>query len=85
MHQGFGISQIFKINFTMNQNTYNTYRDIVKSYRQHNLNNINKQAKLNKYISRIEKLLDDEYHYGSSYLDLYFLNKYVDKCKKLLQ
>lgn len=69
----------------MTQDTYNKYCDMVQLYHKYQLDDINNQAKLNNYISRIERLLNDEYRYGSSYLDLYFLKKYINKCEQLVQ
>lgn len=68
----------------MTQDKYNKYCDMVQLYHKYQLDSVN-QAKLNKYISRIERLLNDEYRYGSSYLDLYFLEKYLNKCEQLVQ
>jgi hypothetical protein len=69
----------------MTQDTYNKYCDFIKLYQKYQLDDITEQNKLNKYISRIERLLADEYRYGSSRLDLYFLEKYLNKCEQLVQ
>lgn len=69
----------------MTQDKYNQYCELVQLYHKYQLDDINNQAKLNKYISQIERLLNDEYRYGSSRLDLYFLEKYLNKCEELVQ
>lgn len=69
----------------MTQDKYNKYCELVQLYQKYQLGNLNEQLKLNKYISRVEKLLNDEYRYGSSRLDLYFLEKYMNKCEQLVQ
>jgi hypothetical protein len=69
----------------MSQDKYNKYCELVAMYKKYMMNNELKQAELNKYISRVERLLNDEYRYGSSRLDLYFLEKYLNKCEQLVQ
>jgi hypothetical protein len=69
----------------MSQDKYNKYCELVGLYKKYNLEDSMKQSELNKYITWIEKLLNDEYRYGSSRLDLYFLEKYMNKCEKLVQ
>lgn len=69
----------------MTQDKYHKYCELVAVYKKYMINNELKQAELNKNISRVERLLDAEYRYGSSRLDLYFLQKYFNKCKQLVQ
>lgn len=69
----------------MSQDKYNKYCELVALYKKYNIEDSLKQAELNKYISRVERLLNDEYRYGSSRLDLYFLEKYMNKCEELAQ
>lgn len=69
----------------MTQDKYYKYCELVAVYKKYMINNELKQAELNKNISRVERLLDAEYRYGSSRLDLYFLQKYFNKCKQLVQ
>lgn len=69
----------------MSQDKYHKYCELVALYKKYNIEDALKQAELNKYISRVERLLNDEYRYGSSRLDLYFLEKYMNKCEELVQ
>lgn len=69
----------------MSQDKYNKYCELVALYKKYNIEDALKQAELNQYISRVERLLNDEYRYGSSRLDLYFLEKYMNKCEELVQ
>ena len=68
----------------MTQDKYNQYCELVQLYHKYQLDGVN-QVKLNKYIAQVERLLNDEYRYGSSRLDLYFLQKYLNKCEQLVQ
>ena len=69
----------------MTQEQYNQYCELVQLYHKYQLDDTNNQTKLNKYIAQVERLLNDEYRYGSSRLDLYFLQKYLNKCEQLVQ
>lgn len=69
----------------MTQEQYNQYCELVQLYHKCQLDDTNNQTKLNKYIAQVERLLNDEYRYGSSRLDLYFLQKYLNKCEQLVQ
>ena len=63
----------------MNQKKYNELCEKVEKYKKLNFSD----SKLNNYISKVEKLLNDEYKYGSSWLDIYYLTKYMNKCKQI--
>ena len=65
----------------MTQEEYNKYCDKINNYKKLNLSD----KKLNYYLSKINKLLEDEYKYGSGWLDIYYLNIYLNKCKQIVQ
>jgi hypothetical protein len=69
----------------MNQEKYNEYCDIVSIYKKLNLLNETKQSKLDNYLQKVDRLLFDEYKYGSSWLDIHYLEKYLNKCEKVVQ
>ena len=64
----------------MNQEKYNDYCDKINNYKKLNL----PDQKFNYYLYKVDKLLNDEYKYGSSWLDMYYLSVYLNKCKQLL-
>lgn len=64
----------------MTQDTYNNYCDKIDNYKKLKCKNV----KFNNYLYKIEKLLDDEYKYGSGWLDTVNLNKYLNKCKQIV-
>jgi len=63
----------------MNQQKYNELCEKVEKYKKLNF----LDSKMNNYISKVEKLLNDEYKYGSSCIDIYYLTKYMNKCKQI--
>lgn len=65
----------------MNQEKYNEYCELLRLYKKLDMNDI--QDELNMYIYKAERLLNDEYKYGSSWLDMYYLEKYLNKCEEL--
>lgn len=65
----------------MNQEKYNEYCDTLNLYKKLDQNEI--QDELDMYIYKAERLLNDEYKYGSSWLDIYYLEKYLNKCEEL--
>lgn len=68
----------------MNQEKYQEYCDLISLYKKYDIKESDNN-KLNMYISKAERLLTDEYKYGSSWLDLYFLDKYLNKCEELIR
>jgi len=68
----------------MNQEKYHEYCDLISLYKKYDIKESN-DNKLHVYISKVERILTDEYKYGSSWLDLYFLDKYLNKCEELVQ
>lgn len=68
----------------MNQEKYQEYCDLISLYKKYNIKETD-NYQLYKYISKVERLLMDEYKYGSSWLDLYFLDKYLGKCEELVR
>lgn len=68
----------------MNQEKYQEYCDLISLYKKYDIKESDNNE-LNMYISKAERLLNDEYKYGSSWLDLYFLDKYINKCEELIR
>lgn len=68
----------------MNQETYQEYCDRISLYKKYDIKE-SIDNHLQVYISKAERLLNDEYKYGSSWLDLYLLDKYVNKCEELIR
>jgi len=68
----------------MNQEKYNEYCDLISLYKKYDIKD-SSDNQLHMYISKAERLLTDEYKYGSSWLDLYYLEKYLNKCEQLVQ
>ena len=68
----------------MNQEKYQEYCDLISLYKKYDIKESDNNE-LNMYISKAERLLNDEYKYGSSWLDLYFLDKYLNKCEELIR
>lgn len=64
----------------MNQKKYNELCKKIETYRKLNLSD----SKFNNYLYKVDKLLNDEYKYGSSWIDMYYLMKYVNKCKQIV-
>lgn len=69
----------------MNQQKYNNYCDALSFYKKVHLENGNKQSELDNYVSKVDRLLLDEYKYGSSWLDIHYLEKYLHKCEEFVQ
>lgn len=67
----------------MNQQKYNELCEKVEKYKRLNFSGLESKILLNNYISKVEKLLNDEYKYGSSWIDIYYLTKYMNKCKQI--
>lgn len=74
------MKKIFYFHLNMKQETYNNYCDKIDNYKKLNFKN----KKFNNYLYKIEKLLDHEYKYGSGWLDIYYLSKYLNKCKQIV-
>lgn len=68
----------------MSQDKYNKYCELVALYKKYDIKE-SSDTKLQMYISKAERLLNDEYKYGSSWLDLYLLDKYINKCEELIK
>lgn len=68
----------------MNQETYNKAVERLHVFKKLNLINDTNQTELSKYIEKLGKLLDDEYRYGSSWLEVKFINDYVKKCEEII-
>ena len=69
----------------MTQETYNYSVDRVNFYKKNVYIVDDKlQKDFTKYIVGLEKLLDDEYKYGSSWYDIKMIEKYMDKCEQLV-
>lgn len=69
----------------MNQQKYNDYCDTARFYKKLNLEHDTKQSKLDNYLHKVDRLLLDEYKYGSSWLDIHYLEKYLNKCEEVVQ
>jgi hypothetical protein len=69
----------------MNQQKYNYYCDAARLYKKLNLEDSIKQSKLDNYLYKVNRLLLDEYKYGSSWLDIHYLEKYLNKCEEVVQ
>lgn len=67
----------------MTQEKYNEYCELIALYKKLDMDELQMQDELNLYIYKAERLLDDEYKYGSSWLDIYYLEKYLNKCEEL--
>jgi hypothetical protein len=70
----------------MNQEKYNELCDIMRVYKKtiNLLLNEKDQRDLERCVKKLEKLLDDEYKYGSSWYDIRMIEKYMDKCNKIV-
>jgi hypothetical protein len=69
----------------MNQEKYNDYCDTARCYKKVNLEDEKKQSELDNYLNKVDRLLLDEYKYGSSWLDIHYLEKYLNKCEEFVQ
>jgi len=69
----------------MNQEKYNEYCDSVRCYKKLSLEDETKQSELDNYLHKVDRLLLDEYKYGSSWLDIHYLEKYLNKCEEFVQ
>ena len=69
----------------MNQQKYNDYGDTLRFYKKVNLEDEKKQTELDNYLNKVDRLLLDEYKYGSSWIDIHYLEKYLNKCEKVVQ
>jgi len=70
----------------MNQEKYNELCDIMRVYKKtiNLLLNEKDKQDLERCVKKLEKLLNDEYKYGSSWYDIRMIEKYMDKCNKIV-
>lgn len=70
----------------MLQMEYNNIIEKIKYYKKNMYimdDNI-QQKNMNNYIIKLEKMLDDEYKYGSSLYEYKLIQKYINKCENLV-
>jgi len=64
----------------MLQNTYNDITQRIQYYKKY----IYYKKELNYLIKKLEKMLDNEYKYGSSAYEHKLIQKYMDACENLI-
>jgi hypothetical protein len=70
----------------MIQTEYNNLSEKIKCYKKNMyiIENSIQKKNINNYIIRLEKMLDDEYKYGSSLYEHKLIQKYIKKCDQII-
>lgn len=63
----------------MRQEQYQNIRDTIEKYKKSK----NLSSEMVEIIKKLDKLMDDEYKYGSSYNQLLEITNYLIKCKEI--